>query len=130
MGNFGSLFLDGELIARTCEREWLNNHPKKSCIPEGTYAMTPYESPSMGLCYALVNPELGVTLESAPGKRAHIVLQAGNFPVDVEGSIALGTTWHASSWGVKESRRAIFKFNEEFGLHKGLEHTLTITRLL
>ncbi|MGL4915723.1 MAG: DUF5675 family protein [Aeromonas allosaccharophila] len=129
IGSFGKLTLDGKVVAYTCEREWLDNKPQVSCVPAGTYRLVPHQSPKVGLCYALENPELGVTI-FGPSKRSHILIHAANFPHELEGCIAPGIGWHGSGWGVRESRRALFKLNELLGLQQDREHVLTIERSL
>lgn len=129
IGSFGKLTLDGQVVAYTCEREWLNNKPRVSCIPAGEYRLIPHISPKFGLSYGLENPELGVTLHG-PSKRTRILIHAANFPYELEGCIAPGVGWHRSGWGVRESRRALYHLNDLLGLNNDCEHTLTIERML
>lgn len=81
-GTYGELYLP-EFSCLTCERPWLANVPKVSCIPPGVYKLKP----------TLFRGELE-TLEIAdvPG-RSLIKIHKGNVPADVLGCIVLGNSW-------------------------------------
>lgn len=42
------------------EQPWRDSAKGRSCVPEGTYHLVPYQSPSHGWTWCLHNPELGV----------------------------------------------------------------------
>lgn len=130
MGSFGTLHgEDGKLIAYTCEREWLDNKPRISCVPAGVYRLIPHISPRFGLSFGLDNPELGVTLYG-PSQRSRTLIHAANWPTDLEGCIAPGIGWHGQGWGVRESRKALAKLHNLLRIGDQCEHQLTITRAL
>lgn len=80
-GTFGVLSDDdGTQYCVTVELPWLNNEHDKSCIPEGTYPVTHYASPTKGTVFLLHNvPD-----------RDMIEIHAGNTIHDVLGCIAVG----------------------------------------
>ena len=129
IGSFGILTHKGKVIAHTCEREWLGNKPRISCVPAGTYRLIPHISPRFGLAYGLEAPDLDVTLYG-PSKRSRILIHAANFPYELEGCIAPGVGWHKSGWGVRESRRALYDLHQYLDIGNDCEHTLTIERAL
>lgn len=84
-GTFGVL-LDGPVpFAVTCEREWLDNQPDVSCIPEGTYACKRVESPKFGGTFEVTG---------VPG-RSSILLHSGNTEDDSHGCILVGEQFGA-----------------------------------
>ena len=44
-GTNGDLYIDGVFICHTIELPWLENEPRRSCIPEGRYALQKRCSP-------------------------------------------------------------------------------------
>ena len=44
-GTTGDLYIDGVFICHTIELPWLDNEPRRSCIPEGRYALQKRCSP-------------------------------------------------------------------------------------
>ncbi len=82
-GTFGALAEKNEPICVTCELPWKDNQNKISCIPVGTYKVTPFNSPSKGDVY-LVN--------DVPN-RDMIEIHIGNTIKDILGCIAVGMTF-------------------------------------
>lgn len=105
-GTYGELFMNGERLCFTVEREWNNNNPSVSCVPAGTYRLKQHKSPKFGQCFAIEAPSLGVTVYG-PSQRTHCLMHVANFPQQLEGCIAPGTAWHTSKWGVANSRIAL-----------------------
>ncbi|EMD1175041.1 hypothetical protein VP758_001557 [Vibrio harveyi] len=105
-GTYGELFMNGERLCYTVEREWNNNNPSISCVPAGTYTLKRHESPRFGECFALEAPTLGVTVYG-PSVRTHCLMHVANFPHQLEGCIAPGTALHATQWGVSNSSKAM-----------------------
>lgn len=64
----------------TMEREWENNQPYISCIPEGLYMCKRHNSPAHGETFILLNTE----------PRTHILFHVGNKPKDFKGCIGVG----------------------------------------
>ncbi|EIA0803390.1 hypothetical protein K6327_000899 [Vibrio vulnificus] len=105
-GTYGELFMNGERLCHTVEREWNNNNPSISCVPAGTYTLKRHESPRFGECFALEAPTLGVTVYG-PSVRTHCLMHVANFPHQLEGCIAPGTALHSAKWGVANSKVAM-----------------------
>ncbi|HHP0469564.1 TPA: DUF5675 family protein [Vibrio harveyi] len=105
-GTYGELFMNGERLCYTVEREWNNNNPSISCVPAGTYTLKRHESPRFGECFALEAPTLGVTVYG-PSVRTHCLMHVANFPHQLEGCIAPGTALHSDKWGVANSKVAM-----------------------
>ncbi|WP_311567258.1 DUF5675 family protein [Photobacterium arenosum] len=107
-GVFSTLHDDsGHPICDVIERPWLNNQPRVSCIPEGTYDLLPHNSPRFGECYALEMPSLGVT-RYGPSQRTHILIHPANTVSELEGCLAPGSEFGVvnGQWGVLDSRAA------------------------
>lgn len=105
-GTYGELFMNGERLCYTVEREWNNNNPSISCVPAGMYTLKRHESPRFGECFALEAPTLGVTVYG-PSVRTHCLMHVANFPHQLEGCIAPGTALHSAKWGVANSKVAM-----------------------
>ena len=73
-----------ELRLATLEPPWLNNSPRMSCIPVGTYEI--YRS-----WYNAKNYEV-FELRGVPD-RSEILIHVGNVPRDTEGCILVGMDW-------------------------------------
>lgn len=120
-GTFGYLDLfadDGTKLGRfcTCEDDWLDNKPTKSCIPAGHYIVKAVQSPKFGDTYEVTK---------VPG-RSHILFHAGNTEEDTLGCILLGNSFGAldvvdedglnrpkvSKWAVVESKKAFGRFKD------------------
>lgn len=126
-GVFGFLDLirdDGLAVARFCtgEDDWLDNHPKLSCIPAGDY-----------LCKRVKSPKFGWTFEitGVPGRSA-ILFHSLNTEEDTEGCVGLGEDFgaltvddedqpgpgHRLKWAIIRSKLAVQRF---LGLLAGLD---------
>ena len=79
-GTIGKLFRDDVRIAYTCELPWKDNHNQVSCIPQGTYTVTKFTSPSKGRVFLV---------HDVPD-RSMIEIHAGNTMEDVLGCICVG----------------------------------------
>jgi hypothetical protein len=118
-GVFGYLTLYDDAAQRvarfvTAEDDWLNNLPRVSCIPAGTYR-----------CHRVVSPKFGPTYQvmAVPG-RDHILFHAGNVEENTEGCILLGEAFGAlassdedaagtpviTKWAVVRSKEAFTRF--------------------
>lgn len=73
-GTFGELTTESGFECKTGELPWRDNAPGKSCIPEGTYAVTWRFSEKHGYCYHV---------ENVPG-RTDIEIHSANFMGDVD----------------------------------------------
>lgn len=80
-GTFGTAHFDGEFYCFTKERNWKNNEPCVSCIPEGGY-----------FCNVVEWSEYGRTfeVEDVPG-RSMIRFHNGSYSHDSKGCILIGT---------------------------------------
>lgn len=113
-GTYGELFLDNTRLCYTVEREWNNNAPNVSCIPGGVYLVRRHQSPKFGDCFSLENKALGVTV-FGPSQRTHCLIHAANWPSQLSGCIAPGTTLHSSRWGVGNSKTALNALKKRLG---------------
>ncbi|CAH6961237.1 conserved hypothetical protein [Vibrio chagasii] len=108
VGTFGELTINGELFCYTVEKEWKNNEPFVSCVPAGDYDLVLHNSPKYGSSYALVNENLGVTI-NGPSTRTHCLVHIANWPSEVTGCIGVGMAMHPTKWGVASSAKAMVK---------------------
>lgn len=110
-GTLGRLDLDGDILW-TVERQWENNRPNVSCIPEGVYRCKRYNS-------AKYPDHWEVT--GVPG-RTKILIHSANWPGELAGCIAPGLNL-GRDHSVQQSRSALRRFMEftrgldEFDLH-------------
>lgn len=82
-GTFGELRIDDPtfvLICVTCELPWVDNHPRTSCVPVGTYVFNNYNSPKHGPTWMT---------NEVPG-RSMIEIHAANWPSELLGCIGVG----------------------------------------
>lgn len=64
----------------TLELPWLRNEQKRSCIPLGNYEVIPWQSPTKGLCFKVMNvPD-----------REDILIHILNWPHQTMGCIGVG----------------------------------------
>lgn len=105
----------------TIERPWIRDpdgpggQARESCIPDGTYQVSPWTSDRFPDTYILTNPALGVYRQ--PGDvpaglkfgRSAVLIHAGNRVQDVIGCIAVGMrhSFFSQQHAVLESRRAL-----------------------
>lgn len=109
-GTFGKLYIHGQLFCHTLELPWLDNAPRRSCIPDGKYLVGWVRSPRFGWVYSL---------SGVPG-RSYIRIHPANYAGDrasgwktqLEGCIALGE--HVGKLGnqhaILNSRAAVRRF--------------------
>lgn len=89
-GVFGTLTY-GDFSCYTVERPWVDNTPRQSCIPDGEYVATWYQSPRFGRTLALTGET--VSLFPTPGfARSAILIHSANTMDDLLGCIGLGSS--------------------------------------
>lgn len=88
-GTFGALFdKEKKQLCVMVERPWLDNQPRISCIPTGSYTVQRYESPSKGPVFSVLD---------VPG-RSDIEIHAANWFFQLEGCIAVGDSIEQSEY--------------------------------
>lgn len=92
----------GDKTFFTIERPWLANRRMESCIPTGSYVCSLVNSPRFGRVYGVKN---------VPG-RSHILIHAGNTPVDTNGCILPGLTHDPTKMFVGSSKSALSLLHE------------------
>jgi hypothetical protein len=97
----------GNVTYATMERPWIpaalpGGKVRESCIPDGTYAMEKWTSPSFGPVFRLFNHQLGVFKTAQHRGRSAILVHKGNWVQDVVGCIAVGM-----ARGILDGRRAV-----------------------
>lgn len=118
---------------QTLERPWIpdplyrGGQPHISCVPAGTYQLVRHNTEKHPHTFALVNPELGVVHEPAPGMRSDILIHPANFVHELEGCIAIGKyrRW-MNEWSVTASRVAFAELQSALPWVDN-EHQLVIT---
>lgn len=78
---YGTLIWDNFRLCDTLELPWLDNKPKVSCIPAGTYTAIAFQSPHNGDVWLLEN--------TTP--RSMIEIHSANVTSELLGCIAVGT---------------------------------------
>ena len=104
-GTFGVLSCNGDTIAFTAERPWLENKQGISCIPDGLYLCKRFSSEKHPNTFEIT----GVT------NRTAILFHTGNIPLrDSEGCILLGLQVEiiGTEWSVLTSKDAFLAFME------------------
>lgn len=96
----GVLYMPSGRELQTLELPWRNNQPFVSCIPDGMYKITPWNSPRHGDCYILEGEGVGHT----SGYRTHILFHAANSIAELQGCVALGLGWRGNR--LRDSRAA------------------------
>jgi hypothetical protein len=114
---YGVLIKDGNIpFAVTLENPWLENNPRVSCIPFGTYT-----------CKRVQSPRFGNTFEiTGVAGRSHILFHAGNISADTLGCVLVGHGFDfvRGEEGIVGSKK---EFDEFLALQKNVnEFTLTI----
>lgn len=115
-GTFSELVDEsGSVVCVMVEREWKNNKPCVSCIPEGVYTAKRVVSPKYGTCYAMIAEELGVSL-AGKTKRTHCLIHIANVPGELQGCLAPGEDFGTvyGEWGVVHSGDAFIALMDEF----------------
>lgn len=119
-GTFGK-FIDaeGRFLCYTVERPWNDNVPGVSCIPEGTYKATPFDSPHHGETFILENPDLHVykfeaDKEQETDRCLCLLAHVGNYATSVQGCVGVGRYLSAngSTWMVTESSKTMEALRE------------------
>lgn len=100
-GTMGIIKHEGETFY-TIERPWMNNEPYISCIPEGEYKMGWRQSPRFGETWHI---------KDVPD-RTHILIHAGNYPVNFHGCVGLGTALMGDRVAVANSKLAVSAFEK------------------
>jgi len=125
-------FTGAGLSLFSIEQPWRDNEKGASCVPEGQYALIPYNSPMHGWTWYLQNHVLDVGGANEP--RGYCELHAGNWARQLQGCIALGLIGQPMldpatgivEPAVGESRAAIEELFDKLG-QMTTGHTLTIT---
>lgn len=114
----GVMIFDKEIF-HTIERPWVPSHncrggkPYESCIPFGTYRVSPYNSVKYGKVWCLVNPGLGVYKFETDRKnktdRFACLIHAANWARQVQGCIApgMGANYDGKERMVTHSNKAL-----------------------
>ena len=87
---FGQLTA-GDLRLLTVEQPWRDNLIDHSCVPVGSYTISPHLSPTKGSVYILDGPAQNVYAEDPPaGGRSQVLIHVANCAMELEGCIAPG----------------------------------------
>ena len=121
-GTFGELHIDGEFFCYTVEKPWKDNERFISCVPDGKYILTRYDSDRYGDTFCLVNPDNDVYMHDTGRGRYACLVHTANFASDVMGCIGLGESLASSynndisdnSWMVTRSKDTVNKFLDMF----------------
>lgn len=97
----GVLLLEENTLLYTLEKDWTNNTPTVSCIPEGLYRCVWQKSHRFGWCYEVRN-----VLD-----RSRILIHSGNTSDDSSGCILLGTSYSELVY-----RKAVFGSRDAISL--------------
>lgn len=118
---------------QTLERPWIptqdspGGQPQTSCVPMGTYKLARHNTEKHPHTFALVNPELGVVHDPAPGMRSDILIHPANFVHELLGCIAIGKGRRfVGQWQLTQSRIAFEELTSLMPWTDG--HELVITQ--
>ena len=111
---YGVLINEGIPFALTLERPWLENMPKVSCIPTGSYRAIRHVSPTFGETW---------WLQDVPD-RTEILIHRGNISSQSQGCILIGESFNhvLGQPGITQSKEAfrelmtILEGRDEFNL--------------
>lgn len=125
-GMFGVLTM-GDFKCYTVERQWLDNTPSVSCIPEGNYYLESYDSPKFGPSVIIY----GGTVTKGPTHgypRSGILIHPANWSYQLQGCIGLGDRFSILNdmAAVSNSRKTVTNFLNRINI--GEVYFLTITR--
>lgn len=104
MGMLGSVYIDGQFICYSMERNWDQNKRFTSCIPAGSYRLKPFNSDKYGETFALYNPLHNVEVSAKDcdsDDRYGILLHPANWSFELQGCISFGKD---ISWGAKAGK--------------------------
>lgn len=109
-GTFGILTY-GDFKCFSVERAWKNNERFVSCIPDGEYKCSWYNSPRFGRTLAVIGGTVSL-FPSPRHQRSAILFHLGNWPHNFEGCIGLGREYTCVSGqiGVTSSRDTVNQF--------------------
>jgi hypothetical protein len=121
----------GDLVLQTVEQPWKDNLIGHSCVPAGSYTISPHVSPTKGNVYILDGPAQNVYAEDPPppGGRSLILIHIANSAIELEGCIAPGLSKGvlflrgAERNCVLDSKAAL---QQLFDLLAGETHTLSV----
>ena len=99
-GTNGKLYINGVFQCYTIELPWLNNKPRSSCVPEGTYSFVLRISPKF---------HLHLLLQDVPGRSLILVHPANDALRELKGCIAPVTALCGPPGYGIGSRRALDK---------------------
>lgn len=110
----GQFFIGDKFLSYTLENAWLNNEPRISCIPEGTYELSTKE---YGRYWDKYQVEIPILFDVP--ERSQILIHPGNYPKDTLGCILPGDSRDEDKGAVWNSRNTwhailpdIYKCNE------------------
>lgn len=110
-GTHGTLEL-GDRTWHTLEQPDLGNTPYKSCVPLGEYDLVPYDSPTYGPCYVMVNHDLNVyAFEESEGRPPDgrflcLAFHRGNWVRNFQGCIGCGFDYLVDKDMITNTRKA------------------------
>jgi hypothetical protein len=95
----GCLYVNKQLLCFTLELPNKENQKNISCIPEGEYKFSRYDSPKFGKCFRISDVK----------DRSDILIHTGNFLKDTHGCILVGKSVSIkdNNISVLESRSAL-----------------------
>lgn len=91
VGAFGEVFSkDNRHLSYSVERDWCNNLPFVSCVPEGEYSLKPFFYKGEIATFALENLSLDVSVSRINDSdvRYACCLHAANWPYQLQGCVA------------------------------------------
>ena len=117
-GTFGELVIADDVVAKTVELPWKDNHPGTSCVPAGRYWTVREYSPAF-------KRDL-FELKGVPD-RSECKIHPANVPHELKGCIALGEDYGTVGGedGVVRSRAAVDLFMSLYASADGFWLTIT-----
>lgn len=104
------------------ERPWRDNAPNVSRVPNGTYSVVPWVSPSRGPVWALIGGTVSPYIEDVPdrAKRWGVLIHIANYPFNVEGCLGLGSSYAEES---DKGGPAVWSSTKTIDLWRNLVHS-------
>jgi hypothetical protein len=101
---------DGELELYGLERKWLHNRSDVSCVPDGAYALVPWESPNHGSVWALVGGTVTPFKDDCPNDagRWGNLFHSANYWHQLNGCLAPGMSSGYGSEGQIENELCVW----------------------